>query len=76
MAADLDLLVGATVEEQHDVCAPMAQVTGAIQPRSGPFGEGIREEALGGQGGASMIAADHAGATDHQLARRADEDGA
>ncbi len=75
VAAQLDLLVDAAEELQHSAGELPArqqphQVAGAIEALSRlGGGEGVRQEALGGEAGAAEVAARHAPAADQQLAR-------
>ncbi len=56
-AAELDLLVGAAEVLERSVRPPAGEIAGVIEPGTGDAGEGIGQEALGGQVGPSEIAA-------------------
>ncbi len=66
-AAQLELEVGAAVEVQFAVGAPGGAVAGAVEPLAGGDGEGVGDEALGGQTRPVPVAACQAGAGDVQL---------
>src|SRR6185312_14838779 len=66
-AADFDLTVGAS--DKFDVAFGIApdQIAGSVEPRTGGA-EGMRDETVGGEGGAVQISAGQAGSPDIQLA--------
>ena len=73
-AADLHLAVGAAEVLELPLCVPAREVAGtvgAIARAAGLGRERVRHEALGGQVGASGVAAREAGAGEQQLAGRA-----
>ncbi len=70
-AADLDLAVDAAEEEQRPVGPVAGAVAGAVEPRARRGGEGILDEALGGELGAAQVAPRDAGAAQIDLARHA-----
>ncbi|MCY1017645.1 hypothetical protein OV427_17905 [Pyxidicoccus sp. MSG2] len=49
VAAHLDLGIGAAEELQHAVVTPAREVSGAVEACPGHTGEGVRDEALGGE---------------------------
>ncbi len=68
-AAQLHLCVQAAEELQRAVRAPADPVARAVQARAGEAGEGVGDEALGGERGLLHIAPGEAIAADEQLSR-------
>jgi hypothetical protein len=67
-AADLDLMIEPPQEVQRAVGPLPDQVAGAVQPRAGRRAEAVGHEPLGGQIGATVVAAPEPVAADVQLA--------
>ncbi len=70
-AAHLHLVVGAAEELDAAVGEVPHEVAGAVEALAGGAGDGIGDEALGGQVGAVEVAARDAVAADVELARDA-----
>src|SRR5207237_1077822 len=66
-AAHLDLLVAAAFEDERAVRQDARQVARAVHPRSRPRGEGIGQEALGGEVRPAEVAGAEAVAADEDL---------
>ncbi len=71
-AAQLDLLVEPAEERQRAVREPPHPVAGAVEPRAGPFGEGIGYESLRRQLRAAQVSARQPVTAHVQLAGHAD----
>jgi hypothetical protein len=74
-AAEFNLLVEASQEEEGAVGEPADEVAGAVEAGGGVGGEGVREEVLGGEGGLAEVAGGEGRAADEEFAGDADGDG-
>src|SRR5207248_490310 len=75
VAAEFDLVVGPAQEVKAAVGAPAGQVPGAVEALAWGGGEGIGDEALGGEAGTAVVAAGQLGPAEVELADDADGHG-
>ena len=72
MAAELELEVEAAEELEGAVGTEAGAVAGFVETSAGAEGEGMRDEAVGGEGGPVEVAAGEGEAADVELAGDAD----
>src|SRR5258708_2784211 len=68
VAAELDLIVGASEELEHATRQPSGAVAGPIEAATGPFAKGIGDKARRGQIRSIEIATTEARASDEEVA--------